>query len=375
MHERGEVSTSKVKGKRIGCQKRKKGKAKAKTVVGAKDAKSAPNCSSGNGALEEELSKLPFKQGMLIAEVNMITNYASWVLDTGCGAHICNGVQVLERSKKLSKDEVVLRPGDGKAVATKAVEIVNLVISDRVRLELKDWYNSEAFVRFKEFKLEVENQTGCKMKTLQTDRGTSSAFTISTDNVLVLRRSARVPQPPERYRFLGVTGELTTFKDRLVAKGYIQQPGVDFEETFLPVAMAKSIHIMLAMKTWYNYEICQKDVKTTFLNCFVEKEIYMDQPERFIVVREEQKRLVEASYIFGIKIFRKRSKRMLGMTQNSYVEKVLQRFKMEHSERGFLPMRYWVGLSKKQSHKTDEELKRMLDIPYASTVGIIQYAA
>ncbi|KAL0463267.1 UNVERIFIED_CONTAM: hypothetical protein Slati_0214300 [Sesamum latifolium] len=87
------------------------------------------------------------------------------------------------------------------------------------------------------------------------------------------------------------------------------------------------------------------------------------------------KDLGEASYILGIKIFRDRSKRMLGMTQNSYVEKVLKRFKMEHSKRGFLPMRHGVKLSKKQSPKTDEELKKMLDVLFASAVGSIQYAA
>ncbi|KAL0300329.1 UNVERIFIED_CONTAM: hypothetical protein Sangu_3127300 [Sesamum angustifolium] len=54
-------------------------------------------------------------------------------------------------------------------------------------------------------------------------------------------------------------------------------------------------------------------------------------------------------------------------------EKVLKRFKMEHSKRGFLPMIHGVKLSKKQSPKTDEELKRMLDIPYASALGGIQY--
>ncbi|KAK4381251.1 Retrovirus-related Pol polyprotein from transposon TNT 1-94 [Sesamum angolense] len=48
--------------------------------------------------------------------------------------------EVLQRSKKLSKDEVVLRLGDGKAVAAEAVGIINLVVSDRVRLELKDCY-------------------------------------------------------------------------------------------------------------------------------------------------------------------------------------------------------------------------------------------
>ncbi|KAL0419079.1 UNVERIFIED_CONTAM: hypothetical protein Sradi_1321400 [Sesamum radiatum] len=49
-------------------------------------------------------------------------------------------VKVLQRSRKLSKDEVVLRLGDGKAVAVEAVGIINLVVSDRVRLELKDCY-------------------------------------------------------------------------------------------------------------------------------------------------------------------------------------------------------------------------------------------
>ncbi|KAL0430813.1 UNVERIFIED_CONTAM: Retrovirus-related Pol polyprotein from transposon TNT 1-94 [Sesamum radiatum] len=81
----------------------------------------------------------------------------------------------------------------------------------------------------------------------------------------------------------------------------------------------------------------------------------------------------EASYILGIKIYWDRSRRMLGLTQSSYFKKVLKRFKMEHSKQGLLPMRQGIMLSKKQSPKTDEELKRMSDIPYASAVGSIQY--
>ncbi|KAL0305303.1 UNVERIFIED_CONTAM: Retrovirus-related Pol polyprotein from transposon TNT 1-94 [Sesamum angustifolium] len=65
---------------------------------------------------------------------------------------------------------------------------------------------------------------------------------------------------------------------------------------------------------------------------------------------------------------------MLGLTQSSYIEKVLKRFKMENSKRGFLPIRHGIKLSKKQSPKTYEELKRMLDISYTSVVGSIQYA-
>ncbi|KAK4403150.1 hypothetical protein Sango_1055700 [Sesamum angolense] len=62
-----------------------------------------------------------------------------------------------------------------------------------------------------------------------------------------------------------------------------------FEETFLPVAMGKSIRIMLAIEAWYDYEIWQMDVKMAFLNSFVEEKIYMDQPKGFRVIGEEQK--------------------------------------------------------------------------------------
>ncbi|KAL0295756.1 UNVERIFIED_CONTAM: Retrovirus-related Pol polyprotein from transposon TNT 1-94 [Sesamum calycinum] len=396
--------------------------------------------------------------------------------------------KVLQRSRKLSKDEVVLRLGDGKAIAGEAIGTINLVISDRIwhaklghicqdRMKRPQGfsyfiiftddhsrygyvylmrYKSEAFVRFKEFRLEVENQTGRKIKILRSDRGgeylsgefvdykkknaivsqwtppgtpqlngmaerrnrtlldmirsmmsftklplsfwgyalemtarllnialsktvaqtpyqiwhnklasykfigylkettgyyfydpseqkvfvsrnalflergfpaatrcdellleesseapqsnvgTSSAPTVSTDNVPILHRSPRVPQPPER---------------------------VDFEESFSPVAMAKLIWIMVATEAWYDYELWQMDVKTAFLNSFVEEEIYMDQLEGFTIVQD-------------------------GTLQTR------------------IPlMRHGVKLSKKQSPKTDKELKRMLDIPYASAVGSIQYAA
>ncbi|KAL0292493.1 UNVERIFIED_CONTAM: Copia protein [Sesamum radiatum] len=73
-----------------------------------------------------------------------------------------------------------------------------------------------------------------------------------------------------------------------MAKGYTQRLGVDFEETYSPVAMAKSIRILLAIAAWYDYEIWQMDVKTAFLNDFVEEDIFMDHSEGFIAVGDEQ---------------------------------------------------------------------------------------
>ncbi|KAM1881703.1 hypothetical protein ACFX13_003279 [Malus domestica] len=76
-------------------------------------------------------------------------------------------------------------------------------------------------------------------------------------------------------RKIGVDGNVETYKARLVAKGYRQREGIDYEETFSPVAMIKSIRILLAIAAYYDYEIWQMDVKTAFLNGYLEEELYM----------------------------------------------------------------------------------------------------
>ena len=78
-------------------------------------------------------------------------------------------------------------------------------------------------------------------------------------------------------------GNVTVYKARLVAKGFRQVQGVDYDETFSPVAMLKSVRIMLAIAAFYDYEIWQMDVKTAFLNGFLEEELYMMQREGFAI--------------------------------------------------------------------------------------------
>ena len=65
-------------------------------------------------------------------------------------------------------------------------------------------------------------------------------------------------------RKTSVDGKDIIFKARLVAKGFRQKPGVDYDETFSPVAMLKSIRILLAIAALHDYEIWQMDVKTAF---------------------------------------------------------------------------------------------------------------
>ncbi|KAA0043452.1 gag/pol protein [Cucumis melo var. makuwa] len=91
-------------------------------------------------------------------------------------------------------------------------------------------------------------------------------------------------------------GKVQTFKARLVAKGYTQNKRIDYEETISPVAMIKSITILLSIATFYDYEIWQMNVKTAFLNGNLEENIYMVQPEGFIQKGQEKKVWIISRY-------------------------------------------------------------------------------
>ena len=80
----------------------------------------------------------------------------------------------------------------------------------------------------------------------------------------------------------GADSKVETFKARLVAKGFTHKEGIDYEETFLPVAKLKSIRILLSIAAHFNYEIWKMDIKTTFLNGHLEECIYIMQPDGFI---------------------------------------------------------------------------------------------
>jgi hypothetical protein len=61
----------------------------------------------------------------------------------------------------------------------------------------------------------------------------------------------------------------------MVAKGFTQKEGIDYEETFSLVAILKSIQMLLAITSHFDYEIWQMDVKTAFLNRHLDEDIYM----------------------------------------------------------------------------------------------------
>ncbi|GKD56841.1 retrotransposon protein, putative, ty1-copia subclass [Tanacetum coccineum] len=239
--------------------------------------------------------------------------------------------------------------------------------------------------------------------------------------------------------------------------GYTQLYGVDYEETFSLVADIRAIRILISIAAFYDYVIWQMDVKTAFLNGYLDEDIYMVQPEGFVDPNhprkvcklqrsiyglkqasrswnkrfdEEIKRfgftqnldepcvyqkasgsnvtflilyvddiiimgnhipslqsvkdylgkcfaikdLGEAAFILGITIYRDRTKRLTGLGQNAYMDKILKRYRMDNSECGNIPMQEKLDLNKTQGASTPKDVKHMQNVPYASAVGSIMYA-
>nr|GEU74765.1 retrovirus-related Pol polyprotein from transposon TNT 1-94 [Tanacetum cinerariifolium] len=71
-------------------------------------------------------------------------------------------------------------------------------------------------------------------------------------------------------------------KSRLVAKGYRHEEGVDFEESFTPMARLKAVRMFAAYAAHKNFTIFQMDVETAFLNGSLKKEVYVNQPNLFV---------------------------------------------------------------------------------------------
>ncbi|CAM8900210.1 unnamed protein product [Rhodiola kirilowii] len=126
-----------------------------------------------------------------------------------------------------------------------------------------------------------------------------------------------------------VDGNNDKFKARLVIQGFRQKYGMDYFDTYAPVARISTIRLLIALASIPKLLIHQMDVKIAFLNGDLEEEIYMKQPEGFVVTGQEHKfsmkDMGEAEVILGIRI--ERVEGGLALTQSHYIEKVLKKYK------------------------------------------------
>jgi hypothetical protein len=99
----------------------------------------------------------------------------------------------------------------------------------------------------------------------------------------------------------GENGEVVRDKSRLVAQGYSQKEGIDYEESFAPVARLEAIRILLAFSMAKRFKLYQMDVKSAFLNGFLEEEVYVKQPPVFERVEFPHKVYRLRKVLYGLK--------------------------------------------------------------------------
>ena len=91
-------------------------------------------------------------------------------------------------------------------------------------------------------------------------------------------------------------GSIEKYKARFVARGFSQKEGIDYEETFAPIARYTSIISVIALVSVMKWKIHQMDVKTAFMNGVVEEEVYVEQPLGFEKHDRESHVLKKALY-------------------------------------------------------------------------------
>jgi hypothetical protein len=99
----------------------------------------------------------------------------------------------------------------------------------------------------------------------------------------------------------GENCEVVRNKSRLVAQGYSQKEGIDYEETFAPVACLEAIRILLAISVAKGFKLYQMNVKSAFLNGFLEEEVYVKQPPGFESVEFPHKVYRLRKALYGLK--------------------------------------------------------------------------
>ena len=100
---------------------------------------------------------------------------------------------------------------------------------------------------------------------------------------------------------VGIDGSVERYKAHLVAKGYSQQYGLDYDETFSPVARFESLRTLLALAVQDGLHVHQMDVTTAFLDGKLKEEVYMDQPEGFVIQGKESLVCKLKHRLYGLK--------------------------------------------------------------------------
>ncbi|GJS36122.1 retrovirus-related pol polyprotein from transposon TNT 1-94 [Tanacetum coccineum] len=140
---------------------------------------------------------------------------------------------------------------------------------------------NEAFDHFEILSKKIQVQKGCPIVSIRTDHGREfdnevqfGAFCDANG----INHNFSAPRTPQSNGIV----EVSRNKARLVAQGYNQQERIDFDETCAPIERLESIRILLAYAYANDFNLFQMDVKSDFLNGFINEEVYISQPPSFV---------------------------------------------------------------------------------------------
>ncbi|GJS01771.1 retrovirus-related pol polyprotein from transposon TNT 1-94 [Tanacetum coccineum] len=152
---------------------------------------------------------------------------------------------------------------------------------------------------------------------------------------------------------LDENGIVSRNKARLVAQGYNQQEGIDYDETYASVARLESVRILLAIGCANDFKLYQMDVKSAFLNGFINEEVYVAQPPGFIDFQKPNHVYKLKKALYGLKQAPKawydRLKAFLikhGYSMGMYIKEMLKKFGLEDSKPTKTPMSTEIKLTK-----------------------------
>eukprot|EP00253_Pinus_taeda_P033257 PITA_33257 len=202
---------------------------------------------------------------------------------------------------------------------------------------------------------------------------------------------------------LNENGEVIRNRARLVCKGYAQQEGIDFEETFAPVARLEAIRMFLSLSSFQKFKVYQMDVKFVFLNGGLEEEVYIEQRDGFILENDsklvcrlrkalyglkqapracneeamsqnfalvmqqefEMSLLGELRYFVGLQVQQKKDG--IFLSQTKYLKQILKKYGMEDSKRVCTPMVIGCSLN------SNDESVAVHQQNYRSMIGSLLY--